>query len=161
MVGKCTCVASDGPVFIELHQSNAASAVKASGIICLEIRCPLRSGPPLDWALATQTVTTLEDNLPFDETVFHTFPARVGNAAPALRYLSLDLSPGAVSHRRHDFLDLEYSPLFEIPSDLRWWSFDHDPSGRVVRPLDPARGEQIAAYLRSTRYDYSSPFDGT
>ena len=140
-----------------MYQDNAYSAVKASGIICLEIRCPMQSSPQLDCISARNT--TVESNLSSGESIFHTFLERVCNAAPKLHYLSLDLSPGGVSRWRHDFLDPEYIPLYEMYPDLHWWSFKYS-SGRAVRSLDPARGEQIAAYLRSTRYDYSLPFDG-
>lgn len=132
------------------------SAVKASGIICLEVRCPLRHSTQLGRSTGTQT--TLEGILPLND--FHTFVARVGHAAPALRYLSLDLSPGGDSPWRYDFLDLEHSPVPNVPSDLRWWSFEGKSTSRVAKSLDVTRGERIAAYLRSTHYDYSSSFKG-
>ena len=140
-----------------MYQINAFSAVKASGIICLEIRCPIQSSNQLDEPSVTQT--TLLSSHPFDETIFRTFPVRVESTVRTLRYLSLDLSP-AVSRWRHDFLEPTHRPMSEIPANLRWWSFERESSGPTIRSMDAARGERIAAYLRSPRYDYSRPFNG-
>ena len=105
--------------------------------------------------------TALEDGPSFEETIYHTFPASVRDTAPALRYLSLDLSPKGDMPWRYNFLDPEHGQELLVPPDLRWWRFEGVANARVVRPLDPVRGERIAAHLRSVRYDYSNPFSGS
>lgn len=79
----------------------------------------------------------------------------------ALRYLSLDCSPTGDSPWRYDFLAPEHSHKITTPPDLHWWGLEGEGPARVATAIDATRGEQIAAYLRSVRYSFSVPFEGT
>ena len=77
-----------------------------------------------------------------------------------LRYLSLDLRPRGQSLWRYNFLAAEGEQTIWTPPDLHWWSVGSESGSRGMQPLDAEKGERIAAYLRSVKYDYAKPLNG-
>lgn len=97
----------------------------------------------------------------YRDEVVRALAASAPSYPSALRYLSLDCSPAGDSPWRYDFLASEGSQEITTPPDLHWWSLEGVGPSRVATVLDAAKGEKIAAYLRSVRYSYSVPFEGT
>ncbi|KAH9926463.1 uncharacterized protein B0H18DRAFT_1104428 [Fomitopsis serialis] len=131
-----------------------------SRIVCLEIRCPLRRES--QWEYKAGATGAFDLDVPsFEDPIYRAFPVSVRDTAPTLSYLSLDLSPEGESPWRYNFLEPEHSLEGILPLDLRWWRFEGTSNSRSVKVLDAAKGERIAAHLRSTRCDSSRPFSGS
>ncbi|KAH9926469.1 uncharacterized protein B0H18DRAFT_1006250, partial [Fomitopsis serialis] len=148
---------------LALWWAKVNGAIATSAIVCLEIRCPLRRDTHEQLA-TVGTGNTFDDVPSSEDIVFRAFPASVPDTAPHLRYLSLNTSPDLAeggSPWRHTFVDQENSQQVKVSPDLRWWCFEGASHARSMRQLDAARGEQIAAHMRSVRYDCSRPFDGS
>lgn len=78
-----------------------------------------------------------------------------------LRYLSLDLRPREEPHWRYNFLAPEEEQEVWTPPDLHWWSVESEGDTRRTRPLDAEKGERIAAYLRSVKYNHTRHLNGS
>ena len=91
----------------------------------------------------------------------HVIETSAPNYPSTLRYLSLDCSPFDDSPWRYDFLAPEDSQGISTPPDLHWWTLEGTGPSRAATVTDSVKGEQIAAYLRSVKYSYSVPFEGS
>ncbi|KAH9926470.1 uncharacterized protein B0H18DRAFT_1006260 [Fomitopsis serialis] len=135
------------------------SALADSNVICFELRflCDAGDSQSVNGATSASNDSSV---CSFKQELVDVLGASARKTPITLRYLSLDVRPEGESLWRYDFLAPDHSQVLTTYSDLHWWSLEGVEAARVARVLDPAKGERIAAYLRSVRYDYTVDFDG-
>ncbi|KAH9926479.1 uncharacterized protein B0H18DRAFT_344040 [Fomitopsis serialis] len=128
---------------------------RRTGVICLKIFCHLHGD------------RKTADDAPNDPSV--AIPQNIVDelqasavSIPSLLYLSLVIRTSQERQPRiSDRGEFQAWHDTHITGDLRcWWQIVHEEGReRVVKTLDVEKGERIAAYMRSTAYDYTKDFD--
>ncbi|KAH9926448.1 uncharacterized protein B0H18DRAFT_1006142 [Fomitopsis serialis] len=124
-----------------------APVVAHTNVVCLKVQCA--SNPetyPWDPTIERQSIGS--SRVEAFGAMAIMLPT-LGKSVPSLRYLCL------------------HGPACSVPEDdeMRaftfWWRFRGTGGDRFAEPLDVAIGERVAAYMASTRYDYTmETFDG-